>query len=187
MGQECDASLGCPDSTKGSSFITMVKRIVSDRICPIGILKERLEIDKLSACGFITDAFFTHMKRLNTQRYYAQHKFNLIRDENEGYSKLLAFIHQPKLNSSALLSTLSSYISLFSLDPNRVFDMLLDACEFEKQKYTVFRPIFDAFKVEEIPRLLEFRIQYYRTHNVSFLFNLYCRLDVFLIHCGIFL
>ena len=171
VGQECDTSLGCSDSTKASSFITMVKRIVSDRVCPVGILKERLEIDKLLSCGFITDAFFTHMKRLNTQRYYAQHKFNLIRDENEGYSKLIAFIHQPKLNPSTLLTTLSSYISLFSLDPNRVFDILLDACEFEKQKYPVFRPIFEAFKTEEIPRLLEFRIQFYKSHDVIFVMS----------------
>ena len=144
----------------------MVKRIVIDKVCPSSLLKERLEIDKLLSCGLITNAFFTHMKRLNTQRYYAQHKFNLIRDENEGYSKLLSFLHQPSLDESTLSETLSSYISLFNLDPNRVFDLILDTCEFEKAKYPVFRPIFGTFKIEEIPHLLEFKMRFYKSQEV---------------------
>lgn len=166
VGQECDPSLGYGDASKLPLFVTMVKRIVVDKVCPSSLLKERLEIDKLLSCGLITNAFFTHMKRLNTQRYYAQHKFNLIRDENEGYSKLISFLHQPSLDESTLSETLSSYISLFNLDPNRVFDMILDTCEFEKAKYPIFRPIFNTFKIEEIPHLLEFKMRYYKSLDV---------------------
>ena len=90
----------------------------------------------------------------------------LIGDENEGYSKLISFLHQPSLDESTLSETLSSYISLFNLDPNRVFDMILDTCEFEKAKYPVFRPIFSTFKIEEIPHLLEFKMRYYKSLDV---------------------
>ena len=44
--------------------------------------------------------------------------------------------------------------------------MILDTCEFEKAKYPVFRPIFNTFKIEEIPHLLEFKMRYYKSLDV---------------------
>ena len=75
-----------------------------------------LELDKLNLFRLTQqDDFTKRIKRINTQRYYTQHKFNLIREENEGYSKLLTFLHQSKLTESTLLSVISSTIGLFSL------------------------------------------------------------------------
>lgn len=141
--------------------------MLSERLISIEDLKLTLELDKLSTFQIPQwDDFSKRIKRINTQRYYTQQKFNLIREENEGYSKLLTFLHQPKLDKEHLLSVISSMIGLFSLDPNRVFDMLLDACEFEPAKYPFFKSIFQEFKMEDISRILRFKYIYYQTHDV---------------------
>ena len=171
VGQECDLSEGNGSEELTSRFTEFIKRIVKNAVCPIHLLDERMEVTMLAKCGLVNDNFQRVMNRTNTQRYYTQKKFNLIRDENEGYSKLIAFLHQPTINPSTLASTLSSYISLFDLDPNRVFDMILDACEVEKSKYSVFRTVFEMFKAEDVARLLEFKMNYFKKQNVS---DYYC-------------
>lgn len=144
-----------------------INSLLRERLVSIEDLKLSLELDKLNLFRLTQqDDFTKRIKRINTQRYYTQHKFNLIREENEGYSKLLTFLHQPKLTGSNLLSVISSTIGLFSLDPNRVFDLLLDACEFEPSKYLLLQNLFREFKSEDISRILRFKFNFYQTHNV---------------------
>lgn len=144
-----------------------INSLLRERLVSIEDLKLSLELDKLNLFRLTQqDDFTKRIKRINTQRYYTQHKFNLIREENEGYSKLLTFLHQPKLTGSNPLSVISSTIGLFSLDPNRVFDLLLDACEFEPSKYLLLQNLFREFKSEDISRILRFKFNFYQTHNV---------------------
>lgn len=82
------------------------------------------------------------------------------------FSKLLSYLHQPKLDDSTLLPSVLSHIGIFSLDPNRVFDMIMDACEFEPGKYDILKPLFNHFKITEMENLLGLKIDYYKTHDV---------------------
>lgn len=91
----------------------------------------------LSAAGLIPDAKAFEKKsiRINTNLLYRQQKFNLMREENEGYSKLVvefeAFLATtPNTAADAeaqqLLTNIQSLIGYFDLDPNRVLDVLVE-------------------------------------------------------------
>lgn len=66
-------------------FGSLVRKLERERICKLSELKSRLEVDKLIACGLAGEDFRKCIIRKYTQRHYTQQKFNLIRDENEGY------------------------------------------------------------------------------------------------------
>lgn len=60
------------------------------------LLKERLEIDTLQDCGLLKSKkiFSTRFIKLKTRLYYKQQKFNLLREESEGYAKLITELNQ---------------------------------------------------------------------------------------------
>jgi len=74
-------------------------------------------------------------RQQNTSTQYEQDKFNLQREENEGYSKLVVQLVQPSLCSvtdhdlSNLVLNVQQLIGYFNLDPNRVQDIVLEAFE----------------------------------------------------------
>lgn len=70
--------------------------------------------------------------RANTSRFYRQKRFNLIREETEGYSKLIVEIYKAAYGKSNLnkvettASTIVSLIGYFDLDPVKALDVFLD-------------------------------------------------------------
>lgn len=62
---------------------------------------------------------------------HLRRRFNLLREENEGYSKLLtALLSGGELKQQhlpALMHEIKSLIGAFKLDPNRVCDLVLEA------------------------------------------------------------
>jgi len=112
-----------------------------------------------AAVAAAADALRKREVRLNTRALYTQHKFNLMREEAEGYSKLLALLHgvfgeavammmgsscssNPSTSSappsssstfsavvSAAAEDLASLIGVFDLDPNRVADAIIEAAQ----------------------------------------------------------
>ena len=55
----------------------------------------------------------------------------MLREENEGFSKLLVELNQPfgLKDLPTVTENISSLIGFFSLDPNRVLDIVLEAFE----------------------------------------------------------
>ncbi|KAI8812587.1 transcription factor/nuclear export subunit protein 2-domain-containing protein, partial [Cladochytrium replicatum] len=118
--------------------------------------KERLEPELLEAIGLIQQhkQFHKRVIRANTVLLYKQQKFNLLREESEGYSKLIVELssnlprtlsdiwdqegvrdHQQLIyrrvelvheRAAVLLKDIKSLIGYFDLDPNRVLDLILD-------------------------------------------------------------
>lgn len=80
---------------------------------------------------------------------------------------MLSLLHQPSFDRETLLPSILSHIGIFSLDPNRVFDLILDVVEFEQEKYEILKPLFHHFKVADIEKLVEFKILYYKSHDVT--------------------
>ncbi|CAD5208734.1 unnamed protein product [Bursaphelenchus xylophilus] len=68
--------------------------------------------------------------KTRTKVYYKQTKFNLLREESEGFSKLITELLTP-IEEDALWVRISQLIGQFNLDPNRVLDIILEcfACE----------------------------------------------------------
>ena len=73
--------------------------------------------------------------RKKTIAWFKQVKFNLLREESEGYAKLITelitFFDSPSDSSSVsdLSARIQSYIGYFNLDPNRVLAVILQCFE----------------------------------------------------------
>jgi THO complex subunit 2 len=56
----------------------------------------------------------------------------LLREENEGFAKVIVELNQPNItinNIEAVQKNIEALIGYFSLDPNRVLDIILDSFE----------------------------------------------------------
>eukprot|EP00887_Chlorella_sp_A99_P001761 scaffold19.g1761.t1 len=71
--------------------------------------------------------------RSNTRRVYQQRRFNLLREESEGYAKLLTLLSAAgagrvsHASAGAAFAEMRALIGYFDLDPNRCFSLVLDA------------------------------------------------------------
>ncbi|KAK0079733.1 hypothetical protein PV325_000884 [Microctonus aethiopoides] len=124
-------------------FLFYRKRKRKDRI-----LKERLEIDTLQDVGTLKNRnFHTKFIKVKTKLYYKQRKFNLFREESEGYSKLIVELNQdrPIDEVSTTLEIVKSLIGYFNLDPNRVLDILLETFENRSDDDALFIPLIRSY------------------------------------------
>lgn len=97
-----------------------------------GALERSLEPELLAAAGLVTSAesFEKKLKKVNTDAVYRQQKYNLLREETEGYAKLVVLLGT--LTTAGLaeaLKAMRSLIGFFDLDPNRVLSLVLEAYE----------------------------------------------------------
>lgn len=60
---------------------------------------------------------------------YKQRKYNLFREESEGYSKLVTELNSDNMDPKIMIEIIKSLIGCFNLDPNRVLDIILDSFE----------------------------------------------------------
>ncbi|XP_052738245.1 THO complex subunit 2 isoform X1 [Bicyclus anynana] len=118
-------------SEERNNFCYLVRELesfISDKL-----LKERLEIDTLQDVGTLKNKnFYTKFIKIKTKLYYKQRKFNLFREESEGYSKLIVELNQEiseNMEWKTLLEIIQSLIGCFNLDPNRVLDIILESFE----------------------------------------------------------
>lgn len=97
-------------------------------------LLENCEGEFLEELGLIKSAsdFKKKEVRVNTKVVYNQQKFNLLREQSEGYAKVLTVLNNSgaaALSAAtlpAVVKALQALIGYFDLDPNRVFDLVLD-------------------------------------------------------------
>jgi THO complex subunit 2 len=78
-----------------------------DGVVGADLLKARLEGDMLAEAGLIDDATEFHKKqvRVNTKDLYTTQKYNLLREESEGYSKLITELSELPVPHGESLST----------------------------------------------------------------------------------
>eukprot|EP01034_Spumella_vulgaris_P042821 gene42821-53131_t len=105
--------------------------------------------------------------RLNTGLVYKQQKYNLLREETEGYSKLLVVLNNMPLyphDCSQYVANVCSIVGQFDLDPNRVLDVVLDV--FEQNPLNLsFVSVLEQFKRETIVHMLGFKFTFYHENN----------------------
>ncbi|EGG23137.1 THO2 protein [Cavenderia fasciculata] len=152
-------------------LIQLINECVKKSIVEAKLLKERLEPEMLEECGIINqaDKFVKKTIRINTINTYTQVKYNLFKEETEGFSKIISELNKgDRLNEMTLDSTIDnikSLIGYFNLDPNRVLDIVLDAYELNIQNSTCFNSIIKLFKPSAIPQLLGFKYQYFQNQQ----------------------
>lgn len=79
------------DRQKLCSILKELENWLSD-----AMIKERLEIDTLQDCNLLKTKkiFYTRFIKVKTKLFYKQQKFNLLREESEGYAKLITELNQ---------------------------------------------------------------------------------------------
>ncbi|EGO01596.1 hypothetical protein SERLA73DRAFT_49063 [Serpula lacrymans var. lacrymans S7.3] len=125
----------------------LVKRFLSFGILDSSVCRERLDLALLANVGLISDRSTFDKKEIRTRTglFYKQNKFNLLREQSEGYSKLTVELtsslgpsHSPldacpvesyssiEERARQVWEKVISLIGYFDLDPNRALDIILD-------------------------------------------------------------
>jgi len=130
-------------------------------------LMEVSEGDLLEWSGLIVsyrDSFRKKEIRSNTRHVYTQRKFNLLREESEGYSKLVTLLNQvgagaltPGQRVDAAVDEIKSLIGYFDLDPNRTCSLVLDAFTAQAHNDAFVELIKKLFSADAVTQLLGFQ------------------------------
>ncbi|KAF7262666.1 hypothetical protein EG68_00056 [Paragonimus skrjabini miyazakii] len=115
------------------------------------LLMERLSEDTLENMSIMQSKqqFQTRYVRTKTRLFFKQQKFNLLREENEGYAKLITELAQTTGPMEAVMTQVRSLIGYFDLDPNRVLDLILDACEFRENMSEQFLKLIRLYNPDK--------------------------------------
>uniref|UniRef100_K3W895 THO complex subunit 2 n=1 Tax=Globisporangium ultimum (strain ATCC 200006 / CBS 805.95 / DAOM BR144) TaxID=431595 RepID=K3W895_GLOUD len=157
-------------SPEWQQLCRLVKSIAEEEIVPPLSLKSSLEFDLLHGAGLTSEPQVIRKKilRINTKSLYTQMKYNLLREESEGFSKVLGLLHTgvtpDQLEASK--TDLLSLIGYFDLDANRVLDLVLDAYEMHTEN-DCFAELLGAFKKESLPHVIGFKFQFYKRPDVA--------------------
>lgn len=147
------------------NFLTLITH-ANNRIVADWLLKERLDYETIGDARIISNSKQAQTKyiKLKTKLYYKQQKFNLFREESEGYSKLLTELCQDgKFDPSYMLNSIKSLIGCFNLDPNRVLDIILECFEARLYLKDSFIPLIKNFldNPSTLNQILAFKFNFY--------------------------
>ncbi|XP_036222766.2 THO complex subunit 2 [Bactrocera oleae] len=127
-----------------SQIIKDLDKVISDKL-----IKERLEIDTLQDVGIVKNkVFYTKFIKIKTKLYYKQRRFNLFREESEGYAKLITELNQDfeeGVTATSIMDIIKSLIGCFNLDPNRVLDIIIESFETRPERRHLFIPLLRAY------------------------------------------
>ncbi|CAM8983263.1 unnamed protein product [Rhodiola kirilowii] len=167
--------LTIPGEPRGR-LVKLAKGLAETQIVPMRLFHERCEEE------FLWEAEMIKIKaqdlkgkevRVNTRLLYQQTKFNLLREESEGYAKLITLLcgssddsSNNKSVSEATIGIIKSLIGHFDLDPNRVFDIVLECFELQPIK-KIFLELIPLFPKSHAAQILGFKFQYYQHMDVS--------------------
>ncbi|XP_053555090.1 LOW QUALITY PROTEIN: THO complex subunit 2 [Bombina bombina] len=171
---------GLEEKWKRDNFTQLVLQclyLISDTI-----LKERLDPETLESLGLIKQSQQFNQKsvKIKTKLFYKQQKFNLLREENEGYAKLIAELGQDlsgSITSDLILENLKSLIGCFNLDPNRVLDIILEVYECRPEHDDFFVPLIESYmcmcEPQTLCHILGFKFKFYQEPNGETPLSLY--------------
>jgi THO complex subunit 2 len=136
------------------------------------LLKSRCEPELLEAVGVIEDeqAFQRKVVKVKTQLMFTQSKYNLLREESEGYSKVVTVLCQRGITvdtAAGVYERILALIGYFDLDPNRCFDLILEAYE-QHLSNGAYMELIKLFKPSHacMSQILGFKFQLYaNTHE----------------------
>ncbi|KAH8240964.1 hypothetical protein KR026_009195, partial [Drosophila bipectinata] len=129
------------------AFVLLVKEM--DKVVPESLLKERLEIDTLQEVGIVKNkSFYSKFIKVKTKLYYKQRRFNLFREESEGFAKLITELNQDfeeNTTPESIMDIIKSLIGCFNLDPNRVLDIIIESFETRPDRWQLFVPLLRSY------------------------------------------
>ncbi|KAI1301341.1 THO complex subunit 2 [Halotydeus destructor] len=141
-----------------------------DRLVANYLLKERLDTETAGEAYIIPDkkAASTKFIKLKTRIFYKQQKYNLLREESEGYSKLIIELNQDEeFDVQYMLKVIRSLIGCFNLDPNRVLDIILECFENRPELRKSYICLIQKFfeNSTTLSQLVALKLSYYKPEN----------------------
>ena len=171
VGLELEADGNKVEAKK--QYTALLQLLLKKKLVGEELLLARLENDVLQDVGLLKDAADFHKKqvKMNTRQLYTQQKYNLFREETEGYSKLIAELSELPAatdytstrgckSASEVIQNLQSLIGYFDLDPNRVLDLVLEALEAVPSR-VANRTLVSLFNPKFIPHMIGFKFSLY--------------------------
>lgn len=145
----------------------------SEKIFSEKMLKERLEIDTLMEFGIVNKTFYPKFIKIKTKLYYKQRRFNLFREESEGYAKLMTELNKEFGENDSELNTIEmvkSLIGCFNVDPNRVLDVILECFEIRPERHERFIPLLKSYMPDSniISEVLGYKYRNYCEEGTPF-------------------
>lgn len=121
----------------------------------------------------VGSTFQSFLVRANTRRFWTQTKFNLYHEVSEGYAKLITeLIGFPvDIDFVTLQNRISSLIGVFSMDPNRVIDVILETFEHfhasNKSETNIINFIknYDLFEKNSVCQIIGNKFRFYQIAN----------------------
>ena len=112
----------------------LVQHLIRDGspLLPASFFLNHLDSQTLVSLNLVSEHFPRKTIRVFTNLIYKQQKYNLLREESEGYSKLITEFFTSSYSPSPLevvdktLDNVKALVGAFDLDPGRVLDVLLD-------------------------------------------------------------
>ncbi|XP_022991162.1 THO complex subunit 2-like isoform X1 [Cucurbita maxima] len=155
-------------------LLKLAKWLVESAFVPLRLFQERCEEEFLWEAEMIkikAQELKSKEVRVNTRLLYQQTKFNLLREESEGYAKLVTLLcHVTDASNKNLpgstIGIIKSLIGHFDLDPNRVFDIVLECFELQPEN-SVFVELIPIFPKSHASQILGFKFQYYQRIEVN--------------------
>lgn len=153
-------------------LVKLARWFVESSIVPTRFFQERCEEEFLWECEMVkikAQELKSKEVRVNTRLLYQQTKFNLLREESEGYAKLVTLLSEGSgvsNSSSSTIGTIKSLIGHFDLDPNRVFDIVLECFEMQPHN-NIFMDLIPIFSKSHASQILGFKFQYYQRMEVQ--------------------
>jgi len=174
LGEEAAEGKEGKDDLK-SAIAPVFKEVIASGVSSDAI-KSRVAEETLEAAGLIKSAQDAkgRLQRLRTNKVYSQQKFNLLREESEGYSKLVVGFAEAgggggKVTAkdvALLTNSVMSLIAYFNLDPNRVLDVMLDCLEaavlLPEASLEGFVHLIRKFNGSALVKVLGFKFQGYQ-------------------------
>ncbi|XP_047330287.1 THO complex subunit 2 isoform X2 [Impatiens glandulifera] len=157
-----------------SRLIRLAKWLVESALVPVRLFQERCEEEFLWESEMIkikAADLKSKEVRVNTRLLYQQTKFNLLREESEGYAKLVTLLSQgsdasSQVTPTATVGIIKSLIGHFDLDPNRVFDIVLECFELQTHN-SIFLDLIPIFPKSHASQILGSKFQYYQRMEVN--------------------
>uniref|UniRef100_A0A6G1S584 THO complex subunit 2 n=1 Tax=Aceria tosichella TaxID=561515 RepID=A0A6G1S584_9ACAR len=177
-------------------LLAVIKALHSSQLLPIEIAQERLDVDTLGQVNLINDKkqFSTSYVRLRTKLYFTQIKYNLLKEQIAGYSKILTELYRLDQNNiHEVLATIVKIVGSYRADPNRVLDLIVEVFlhnvfgENPNDLYIEFINLFYDDK-PKLLQLLQLRLSFYAGKNNEVLVvpQGFYRVLAFLINKGIY-
>jgi len=146
----------------------LVQLCVNENVVDRQAVLERLELDLIAGAGLgDVQAMQKQLVRTNTNALYRQRKFNLLSEETEGFAKLITELESLNTgNINETIENMQKLIGFFRLDPNRVYDVVLEAHENDPDNLA-FLQVLRQFRTSNLKQILGFKFQMYHPERDS--------------------